>query len=160
MGSMKSTVIIGETQPNGWKPIYYGRAIDAPGTKYMGEIKRIKNRYHFHAPSGESGSMAKRRDAISKLGDYALRVAVHALNAPPKTRPGRPVANPHSVPKKTWTRWKRAAQRLFNAMMDEMHPKMQSLTTHPDMPLVNKEHWEVLRWNAAFLAASNANKLL
>jgi hypothetical protein len=156
----KATTIIGDAQPNGWKPIYYGRAIGAPGTKYMGQIKRIKGRYHYEAPSGESGSMAKRRDAISKLSDYAIRVAVHALTDKPRVTPGRPVANPHGVNKKTWTRWKRGAQRLFNAMMDELHPKMQSITSHPNMPLMNKEHWEVLRWNAAFLAASNANKLL
>lgn len=153
-----ATIIIGEPDEkfSKWKPVYYGRAIGAPGTKLLGRIKKMGGRYHYEASSGESGSFAKRRDAINKLGDFAIRAAVNVLRDKPV---GRPVANRHEVNKKQWAKWKRPAQRLFNAMMDELRPGMQSIMAHPAATLIPKEHWEVLRWNVAFTAAAAANKL-
>lgn len=151
----RKLVYVGEADKQGWKTVTYGGG--ASGASTLGKIKRAGGRYHFEAPSGEVGSMRRQREAISKLEDFAIRHAVRTITV---RSPGRPVANPHGVPKKTWTRWKRYAQRLFNEMMDELRPQMQGITSHPDAPLMSKEHWEVLRWNAAFLAASNANKFL
>ncbi len=71
---------------------------------------------------------------------------------------GRPVANPHKVPKKQWSKWSPASQRLFNGMMYSLRPSMQFAFLHPDCPPMAKEHWQTTRWNAAWMAAEFAKK--
>lgn len=70
---------------------------------------------------------------------------------------GQPVKNKHKVPKKQWNRWSNFAQRMFNDVMYAMRPSMQSVLIHPGSMVMGLEHWKVLRWNAAWLAADAAN---
>ena len=70
---------------------------------------------------------------------------------------GRKVGNRHKVPKKQWTKWNNHAQRVFNDVYKALRPSMQHLLVHPGAVLMHKEHWETVRWNAAWLAANAAN---
>lgn len=143
----RSYIEIGEPI-QGVRRVMYG---DTP----LGVIWKVGSRYHFQAASGEGGSMKRQREAISKLQDYRLRAAVNVL----RDSPGRPVSNKHNVPKKSWTRWSRQARRVFNKMMDELRPQMQGIISHPSATLMSKEHWGVVQWNVAFLAATAVNRL-
>lgn len=66
---------------------------------------------------------------------------------------GQPVKNKHKVPKKVWNNWTNLGRRVFNDMMYELRPSMALTVSHPDAPPMPKAHWEVLRHNAAWLAA-------
>lgn len=71
---------------------------------------------------------------------------------------GRPVANPHKVPKRQWRKWSRDAQKLFNMMMRSMRPSMQWAFLHPTAKLMTREQWATTRWNAAWCAADCLNE--
>lgn len=70
---------------------------------------------------------------------------------------GRPVLNKHKVPQKQWNKWSNLAKKVFNNMMASMRPSMQFAFHHPSAPLLSKEHWATVRWNAAWAAACAAN---
>lgn len=70
---------------------------------------------------------------------------------------GRPVANRYKVPVRTWRRWSKAAQKVFNILYESMRPGMQWVYMHPDAPLMDAKHWATVRWNAAWEAANAIN---
>lgn len=59
--------------------------------------------------------------------------------------------NIFAVPKKVWKFWSEVARAQFNAVFSNM--AIQSRFLHPEMTLQNPEHWDTVRWNAAFVAA-------
>ena len=71
---------------------------------------------------------------------------------------GRPVANKHRVAKKEWRKWSEHARRVFNDLYGELPPKSQWKVVSPYATLVPETHWQVLRWNVAWLAAEAANR--
>lgn len=86
-------------------------------------------------------------------------MAINRRTSVVEHRIGRPVANKHKVPKKVWARWSRQAQRTFNAMMYSLRPRMQAVVQHPDAPLLSRDHWGTIRWNAAWLAADAVDEI-
>ncbi len=70
---------------------------------------------------------------------------------------GRKVKNRFKVPVKQWRKWNNHAQRVFNQVHVALRPSMQAIMSHPRAPIMHKEHWGTIRWNAAWLAASAAN---
>lgn len=74
-------------------------------------------------------------------------------------RMGRPVTNKHKVPKGQWRDWSNTARRVFNVTYESMRPSMQWAFMHPEAPLMPKQHWETVRWNAAWQAADAADGL-
>lgn len=72
---------------------------------------------------------------------------------------GRPVANKYKVRASRWKRWSRQAQRVFNLTYYSMRPKMQHLFLHPKAVTMSREHWETIRWNAAWIAADAADEI-
>lgn len=70
---------------------------------------------------------------------------------------GHPVKNKNKVPLKKWTRWSNHAKKVFNDLYHELRHTMQSTVAHPDALPLPKDHWETLRWNAAWLAADAAD---
>jgi hypothetical protein len=66
---------------------------------------------------------------------------------------GQPVKNKHKVPKKQWNKWSNFARRVFNDMMYSMRPKLQFAFLHPGAMPMAQEHWQTVRWNAAWSAA-------
>lgn len=75
----------------------------------------------------------------------------------PSKNIGRPVTNRHKVPVKQWRRWSNHAKKVFNDVMQSMRPKMQWAFLHPKAKPMMKEHWQTVRWNAAWEAAHAAN---
>jgi len=72
---------------------------------------------------------------------------------------GRPVANKNAVPKKQWNRWSRQAQKVFNSLYHSMRPRMQYVYTHPAAKAMLRDHWETIRWNAAWMAADAVDEI-
>jgi hypothetical protein len=66
---------------------------------------------------------------------------------------GRPVLNKHKVPLKQWRKWPNLAKKVFNNMMESMRPSLQWAFLHPSAAPQSKEHWQTVRWNAAWTAA-------
>lgn len=71
---------------------------------------------------------------------------------------GHPVTNKNKVPVVQWRKWTNHAKKVFNDMYHAMRPSMQGTITHPEMFPLQKEHWQTLRWNAAWLAADGVTK--
>lgn len=71
---------------------------------------------------------------------------------------GRPVANPHKVPKAQWRKWSRTAQKTFNLMMQSLRPSMQWAFLHNGAKLMARKDWQVTRWNVSWEAASIAHE--
>lgn len=69
---------------------------------------------------------------------------------------GRPVGNRHKVPKKQWAKWTNLGKKVFNEVYENMRD--QGLYSHTDAVLVPKAHWNVTRYNAAFVAACAASR--
>lgn len=60
--------------------------------------------------------------------------------------------NTYKVQKKQWNKWNAEAQELFNALFVEM--KENQWCFKPDtVPDIEDKPWEVISWNAAFIAA-------
>lgn len=70
---------------------------------------------------------------------------------------GRPVGNKYRVPQRQWRKWSNTAKRVFNRMYHEM--RHQWVFLHPAAPVLSREHWKTVRWNAAWTAANVADKL-
>lgn len=71
---------------------------------------------------------------------------------------GQPVKNKYGVTKRQWGKWSNHAKRIFNDVYYSLRHSMQRLVTHPDALPMPKEHWETLRYNAAYLAADAVKK--
>lgn len=76
----------------------------------------------------------------------------------PNQNLGRKVGNKNKVQKSQWKKWSNHAQRIFNDVYHAMRPSMQTTLTHPMAPVLTRDYWHTLRWNAAWLAADAANK--
>lgn len=66
---------------------------------------------------------------------------------------GRPVSNRYKVPAKQWEKWSNTARRVFNGTYFAMRPSMQFAFLHPKAAPISREHWDTVRWNAAWMAA-------
>lgn len=71
---------------------------------------------------------------------------------------GRKVGNKYKVQEKQWAKWSNHARRVFNDVYHDMRPSMQGTLTGPFCPVLRRVDWNVLRWNASWLAADAANK--
>lgn len=60
--------------------------------------------------------------------------------------------NTYSVPQKTWDRWDHLAKHTFNSVYYKMC-RNQELYLHPSAPIVSKQYWETVAWNAAWTAS-------
>ena len=65
------------------------------------------------------------------------------------------IDNKHNVSKRQWAKWTDHARDLFNTLYDMMAD--QGLFTHPDMKRIVSQHWDTIRWNAAWMAVSAAS---
>lgn len=70
---------------------------------------------------------------------------------------GQPVKNRYKVPKKTWNKWSNFARRVFNDVYRSFRPALQAQLNHPATPVMPREQWKTIQWNAAWLAAYAAN---
>ena len=68
-----------------------------------------------------------------------------------ETRTEKTAKNHWLVPRKQWNRWSRKARETFNDVYGVMAD--QRIMTHPKAKQQSPEHWETVRWNAAWLAA-------
>jgi hypothetical protein len=62
--------------------------------------------------------------------------------------------NVNKVPNRAWRKWNNQARYIFNNVFNQMQD--QTVMKHPKADLMGPEHWQTLRWNAAWLAAEAA----
>jgi hypothetical protein len=70
---------------------------------------------------------------------------------------GRPVTNKFKVPVKQWAKWSNHARKVFNRVYHSMRPTMQFAFIHPKTPVIPRDQWDTVRWNAAWEAACAAD---
>lgn len=61
-------------------------------------------------------------------------------------------ANAYSVQAKQWKKWSNTQRHLFNDVYFVMGE--QKIFLHPKDKIRPDEHWNTIRWNAAFTAAA------
>lgn len=66
--------------------------------------------------------------------------------------------NRNGVKKRMWDKWGPLARRTFNGLYEDMESQ-SAHNSAPDSPTLNDKHWDVIRWNAAFVAAVVVNEL-
>lgn len=115
----------------------------------LGKVRKSGGRWQFSLAGSPTVVLeaSRRRNALEVMARSGL----------PKKDMGRPVSNKYKVSKKQWAKWSRAGQRIFNAVYERM--KDQRHIIAPDLIPLPKTQWQVIRWNAAFLAACDATKL-
>lgn len=67
--------------------------------------------------------------------------------------------NRFKVPAKQWNRWADLARAVFNSVFIQMKDD-QRLYLHPKTIPVPNLHWKTTAWNAAWIAANNAQETL
>lgn len=70
---------------------------------------------------------------------------------------GRPVINRHKVPMKYWRSLSNHARKVFNRTYENVG-RQNLVNAHPKTVTVPRAAWKTVAWNAAWLAASYANK--
>jgi hypothetical protein len=65
--------------------------------------------------------------------------------------------NVNKVPRVMWRKWSVDHRELFNRVYDAM--KQQDIFMHPDQFPMEIEHWDTIRWNAAFTAAEELRRM-
>ncbi len=65
--------------------------------------------------------------------------------------------NYYRVQKHTWKKWTPEGRQLFNEIYKVF--RVQNNVNHPEATKIPQAHWETLRWNAAWLAASLISKM-
>lgn len=68
------------------------------------------------------------------------------------------VLNPYKVPLKQWRRWNVEARMIFN-YTHALMMGAQEMFVHPKAPMIKKDHWQTIAWNAAWIAADARLKI-
>ena len=62
--------------------------------------------------------------------------------------------NEYHILARDWNKLSALERKMFNAMMDALtEPGMQTSLRHPDMPILDKNHWFKLSYNIALHSA-------
>ena len=62
--------------------------------------------------------------------------------------------NVNKVANRQWRKWNNQARYIFNYIYGQM--AYQKVIKHPGAKLIPEDHWNTVRWNAAWLAADGA----
>lgn len=79
---------------------------------------------------------------------------IEIIEMPPGLSEGAKTQNVHNVQARQWRKWNQQSRFIFNYVYGQM--AYQNVVTHPDAAKMPEDHWDTIRWNAAWLAADAA----
>lgn len=67
-------------------------------------------------------------------------------------------SNCYKVNKRTWTRWSKGRQAVFNRVFGELKSGAH-MFDHPEAADIPQKHWRTIAWNAAWIASDHAEQV-
>lgn len=89
---------------------------------------------------------------IPSLGMLRAMSPLSAREITKANTSGEDMKNIARVPKKQWSKWSAAAQKVFNALYTFMMEN-EKLMLHPKQEIPKAYHWKTTCWNSAWIAA-------
>lgn len=79
---------------------------------------------------------------------------IEIVEMPPHLSEGAKTQNIHNVQLRQWRKWNQQSRFIFNYVYGQLQD--QRVIKHPDTKDLPEDHWQTIRWNAAWLAADAA----